>query len=228
MLLIIALTFWHFKNNSTHSTARYYAEQLGNLTDNIQSINSLIKDENYRNPSLKNIDNYHNALVGVLDTCRQMNGRYNRTKDDVAIKHLRDRMDQVSKLCADLEKVTDYARKQSEAIQDFVLFPSASLTSQENLPKFHKILNKARSDLETLKQDPINDPAVPELLTLVDQMVEHTKDGSVNPNDLNTLTNEVQTHQTNFLNARTYYWRNTIGIDALERAIIRLETQFKQ
>lgn len=233
LLVIVAIittifAIYLFKQTHSQTQNQYYIKQLTKLKNDTSTIDLAGTQEQDQSALSDQIKSYDEALADILNTCQDVNARYNAVKADPKVKPLLDRMNKTGKLCEDLQKVTGYAREQSDTTRDFVLFSADTLTTQQSsLPKFQGVLSSMASDLENLKQDPIKDPAVPEQLVLVQQMQQLAQDATSNPGKLDSLAKQVQTHQNNFLNARTYFWKNTIDIVALTGSIDALQNQFK-
>lgn len=224
-IVIVAIGFVvvRIKKNAPLSQTQYYARQLDKLKSDVNSIGTLIHQEEGENITPDQTNKYHDTLVDMLGTCRQMDERYENIKNDLGSKDLKESTEKVSKLCSDLEKVTDYARRQSEATEDFVLFPGTSIDNQSNPSKFQAVLGKTKSNLESLQQDPINDPAVPELIAYIETLQTAVTSSSDNA----TISKLLNTQQSNFINARRYFWDNTIQIANLQKAIDKLIGTFK-
>lgn len=193
----------------------------------MQTINSLNARENKQNPLQDQIEKYDNTLSSIVNTCSEVRTEIKKTKDDPKLNSLKPRTEPADELCKDLDKVTIYARKQSSASKNFLLYPASSLQSKDNLPKVEGILKTSKSALEELKSDPINDPAIPEQLMLLQELQQKLQETSVDNAKINELARKIEDHQVNFLNARSYFWNNTIGIASLEKSLSNLQKTFE-
>lgn len=212
-------------NKPKQTQAEFYTDQLGHLKTGLESVESSSKQKPAGEAMKDHVGQYESNLQVVLDKCDDIGQRYDKIKGESEAESAHSLMDQTDKLCSDLEKVIGYAIEQSTATQEFLLVETAS---KEDLMAVQKTLDKTESELQKLKQHPINDPAVSEQLSLIDQLAKLSKEAKADPAKLDALSRQIQTHQANILNTRTYYWTNTIDIAAAARSISRLQEQFTQ
>lgn len=215
---------------------QFYTRQLGTIKSSTESIMRLNSDENAL--SEKNIDEYEASLVNGIGSCRKLEAHYQKISSDSSVvksKEAEDARTQVKQFCADYINVVDYARLLSKSTKQFVRFPSASLTvvngqiSQENVNSLREIIGYTMNDLEKLKSNKINDPAIQEYLANLVSLQKKVDDTTKDPNSSSstTLSQITLTQQKNMLSSRYYYWNNTIRVDSLLRSVDKLSIQFK-
>lgn len=226
-LLAGALIVLANKDSHGQSQAKFYARQLDQIKSDVDTINSLNDKEAVKGAPAGQIDTYQVTLESILVSCRKMDERYGDIKADKSLKDLRKPTETAKKLCQDLAKVSRYALSQSRQTEAFMLFPADSLNGQ-TVAKLQGILNSTRTGLEELNSDPIKDPALPEQITLMKELQKQTKEAKSDTAKLSELTRMVEVRQGNLLDARAYFWKNSIDIAALEKAIIKARSLFSQ
>lgn len=226
--IIIALTMYGRSHNQHVSRRKYYYSQLEILSTQINAVQKIIEQSNHEknesesNSSSDDIKNYESALSGALGVCRQL--------DDYKIKpsksdNLDTQVASVNRLCHDLEGVLDYAYRlsiKSKGFMQYQINPNGENYSDTS-HDISTLLTSTAGALEQLKADPIGDPAAPELAAYIGTVQKAIDSSSDNA----SLSKVLGAQQKNFINARRYFWKTTIDIDALESSITKLQQKFK-
>ncbi len=226
LILIIASTVLLVKHLQGQTQAKYYGKQLELLKNDVAAIDSLNQRESLKGSLTDQVVLYQSKLTGIVNVCGNIAANADKTKDDPKNKRIAEQIKQVSTLCSDMVTVTVYAQKQADATRNFVLFPADSLSEQKNVASFTDTLRLTKASLEGLKQDPINDPAVSEQIIILEQLQLLAGGADEKTTDFNALARQTSIHQVNFLNARSYYWTNTILIGDLRNSIASLQSEF--
>jgi hypothetical protein len=184
------------------------------------------------------------------DLLYQMQGDCNGLKSDYATMRswklpakTKSAMAQTDQLCADLLGVLKYSQDVYHAahnylFQDMSAWPDASQNFDylSRLNATHKAATTAKSSLQAVFTGATDDPALQELVATVDstitladkaQQALDAKDTAA-ANDIGQqLTKKLENDKTEFLNARSYFWTNTIQVGKLRHAITALESAFQ-
>lgn len=236
MLLIASLLIAGFAaaliiNNNGQNQADYYVKQLGQLKTEVQLIDTLNSSIYPERKLSNNIDRYQGTLINMADRCQKMSKQYKIIKKDQKLKELVQKAETADKLCKELTGVTEYALSQSLGTERFILFPAASIeqnTDNAELTQLQTVLRSTQTNLEKLKTDEIKDPALSEQLTLLKGLQSQTDIAAADRTKSKELSKSLRIRQGNFLNARDYFWKNSIDVSALEKAIVKLQEQFSQ
>ncbi len=238
--LLLTTSVWIFRPSvSTEVEAKkFYSQHLASLKDDINSLPDLMKSEEKVDD---NLDKYHGVLSELIGTCSSLIG----AKTDEILKkplsqQIKDDISNTKKLCEDLMAVAKYSQGLYAALQPY-LFMETESWPQPNTAEFTERLNEtadvvqyARSRLIKLDNSRVQDPALPELASQIDlttKLIERIESVSKDNYEASKLTEELlkQIHQDkkDFLDARLYFWNNTIKIEALKRSVTQLEDKFK-
>lgn len=203
----------------------YYAKQLDELVLQVIIIEELQEYHEAQSPGRANIRRYEDALSGATSACLRLDAKYQEVKNLPLSRPLQDEISNVRRLCQDLEGVLGYAFRLSVKTQPFVLFSPDSInaTSAEKVGELKGILHGTKNVFHELKSDPINDPALPELIAYVETMQKSLGEPS---DHIRIQMDELKTQQNNFMAARRYFWRNTVDIIALRSSVLKLRQQF--
>ena len=207
------------RKKSPGTFQQYYAKELNLLGEQIATIAELQDYHTANPPNRHNIDQYEEAVANTTGICRQMDGKYEGIKNSINDSAVRDKVNSVHALCHDLESVTDYAYRWSKKTRSFVLFKADNL-STEDVKELTDTISVTTFAIDGLKSDPIQDPALPE-------QVEYLKRVLNASNDPQKASQELKTEQDNFINARRYFWDNTIQMQGLRKSIAHLQDGFK-
>lgn len=218
------------RDSFEQSQAKYYSQQLDKLKTDVQSINSHTARKDTATSVPNQINQYQATILDMLAACQGMDGRYEKIKNNPKAKSILQPMGMAQTLCKDLRGVNDYALDHSKTTKDFIVFPAdmSNSPADSSLQKLQAILESTKTDLEKLKSNPINDPALVEQITLLQELQKQAGEAAGNSEKLSELAGKTKTRQSDFLNARGYFWKNTIGIDPLEKSITRLQAQFSR
>lgn len=231
ILLAAGLFVFSARASYEQSQAKFYSGQLKQLKTAVQEINAL----NSRHPqhsedSLpEQIGKYQTSLAAMLKNCRNLDARYKDIKEAPRAQSLRERIDNANKLCQDLKTVLEYAAGQSEATEAFMAFQADMLSAPQadkKLAELQPVLDSAIKNLEGLKSNKVQDPGLTEQIALLQEVRQLSANAPGNPEVAAGLAQKIKTHQNNLLNARAYFWTNTINIAALERSIDTLQNSF--
>ena len=114
--------------------------------------------------------------------------------------------------------MSDYAYSSSKATRQLLTYDPSNITNRNNtVMELREILGYTKADLEKLKNNPVNDPALQEQLTIINDLSEFSSIGKAVE-----VSFKLKKVQINFINARDYYWVNTIDIGGMNRSIDKL------
>jgi ElaB/YqjD/DUF883 family membrane-anchored ribosome-binding protein len=219
------------------STLKLYRKQMDDLSNGINALPSNIRQNNNVNQDL---NRYFDELDSLLTPCGQMTGAYNARIPKVRNKRLKDTMDQTNKLCGDLKDVSKYSQNIYAASQNYLYYQTNwPSVSDQNYPSALRdldgIIKSTKDRLQHVDSKNVQDPGLSELTALLDnedQMIMQIQNTlNQNKSDKASLLSDqfakqFKRDQINFLNARIYYWNNTIEYNQLQKAVAKLKNTF--
>ncbi len=233
LVAVFVLLLLMKSRDSPHNNQRkYYYDHLGSLGKQVNSIKEIVEHESQeiterkKFPSSDGINDYENALSQAQEVCRQLSDYKNESP---LPDNLADQISGINSLCSDLAGVLAYAHRLSIVTKGFVLY---RINTDQNtvgdinpdvVRDLNSLIDTTIPELQLLKSDPINDPAVPELIAYLETV---QKAVNTSPNNAALFT-ALKAQQTNLVNARSYFWINTVQIASLQKAIDRLTNNFK-
>lgn len=227
------LCFWFLTTRT--SVKQFYRSRLADLQAGVEKINVIKQPSSDYKDTL---DQYNVTLNRVADTCNNLNDKTEHLQKTRATGKYGSAIEQTDKLCQDLIEVSNYSLAVYQSGRDYLLLdqsflglakdPRLKAKAEETLA----VLIRTKQTLQKINYPEVNDPAQPELIKLLekDQAAAETLVNS--PADQVAVTakqlNEALTNdKLNFLNARIYYWNNTVGITQLQAAVTKLKENFK-
>jgi hypothetical protein len=228
LVMIPALIIAIWINKSEQSQADYYSRQLDQISQNIESIDDINKQKFSKDDIKENIKQYQDKLFDIISICKGLTKNYSKTKNKSDLGHTGDLMDQTSRLCGDLDRVSLYALQMSRDTEKVLLMKNLDASGTNEAVALSNSFSEVKNSLKKLGEDPINDPAVSEQISLIESLEKLLDDTNNHPEKLDIFNRQLQTHQANIFNARTYYWNNTIDIASANRSVIELKEQFDQ
>lgn len=230
LVVTAGITLWPRKTLS-QTELEYFRQQIGIIKESTE----VVKTENGRELEQakypNNIDAYKNSLLKGLVSCEQIDDHVNSATKEVLKPYL-DSINQVRTFCGDYKDVVDYARKVSNATRQFITYDTKLLSdgSQNNsLQDMVEILDYTKIDLSKLQSYPLQDPALEEMLIVVENLQKLAQETSNKKSNeaLVAFANEAAKQQNNLMLARNYFWNTTIKLKSMDRSISRLQDLFK-
>jgi uncharacterized coiled-coil DUF342 family protein len=228
IIFISALITAIWINKSEQSQADYYSSQLDQINHDIESIDDINKQKFSKDDIEENIRQYQEKLSDIINNCKGLTENYSKTKNKSDLGHTGNLMDQTSRLCGDLDRVSLYAMQMSRDTEKVLLMKNFDASKTDEAIPLRNLLTEVKNSLKKLGENPINDPAVSEQISLIEHLEKLLDEASNHPEKIDTFNRQLKTHQANMFNARTYYWNNTIDIAAANRSVLKLKEQFNQ
>lgn len=209
----------------------YFRSRLASLQTEINGIKPLTEPNS---DVAVGLDKYTKQLTEVDKTCRELTTKAQDVHDSTKTGDSQSAVENTAKLCQDLIDVVDYSLAVYQSCRDYLLLDQSYLAKPDSSEFKSKVkdslgtLNKTEQTLQKINYPQVNDPAQPELIKLVDQDQKLTAAlAEVNSESqadtlAAQLSNSLTQDKSNFMNARIYYWDNTVGISQLEQSISRL------
>ncbi len=228
LVAVVALLLPH--HATSISDREYIYDQLGQIKELTQQVDDQNGDIREKHPDNLQLDGYASTLAKSYGACESIKDRLATANKDTMADY-KDAMNKVRAFCNDYEDVTDYARRVSGAIKQLVTYQSKNVETNSStaVDEILEITDYTSTDLNRLDGNPVQDPALEELLIDVQNLQKAATLAKNNPTQTN-LTNlkaELEKQQANLLNARLYFWRNTVYIDKLKPSIVRLQKDFE-
>ena len=222
------------------SPGRYYKNQLHELSQEVGKIGPSINMD--RDDTLKNLDNSlgdYDKLTGkIISLCRPLTSRdkefASRTKD----KKLLEVIMNSKLLCNDLTNVSAYSRHVYGGSRDFFklntnLPPVDAPEYAARINEVSSIVQKTQENLRNIDNSKVGDPGLNELIghlddankqiILIRASLEYT-DFQAAQTQSEQLAKNLADDKKYFLDARSYFWNNTVRLEALEQAINKLSS----
>lgn len=228
ILLFVFASVLQLKANYAGSSQKKLQQQkLEVLNRYIQSIPSLLV---LSGNTAKDLEAYSGHMTGILNTCQQIQELAASSKGNQLTEDS-------SRLCADLIPVVIYSRALYQSTEEYLQtntqdWPSTSQPEfQPHLRNIIQTIKSTSAALRQLNRAELQDPALAELLTqleLAEQLGAETQMAmdQNNPNlgnqKLSELLKEVDKDKQDFLNARNYFWNNTVHLKALQKTTAKL------
>lgn len=231
LTLIIGLGIIIYPHKAQSQTElEYYQEQLDRVQSSVQIIKQQNKAVSDNLPLANQIEDYKNALVESLAACNKLDAQAEQTNKE-QMKDYLNAINHGRQFCSDYEDVGDYAYKVSKATKQFIVQPLDNLTDQNTTSSINdlvEILGYTQTDLKKLKGNPLDDPALEEMIIGVENLQKTALTAQQSPTDINRrrLAEEAVKLKENLTTARLYFWTNTIKVDALDRSITRVRNEF--
>jgi hypothetical protein len=215
-----------------------FQEHLTNLSKSITDLPGFLRESG----SLQgDLEAYDSRMASIRGDCNQLQYEYGLYKDARVEQPLKDLIAKVDKLCVDLLSVAQYSQDVYRGSRPYLLLDSSDWPTAGS-DRFNQRLSATKdgiaislSRLKQIKNTP-QDPALDELITQVDlsaTLVEQIEiavrdDRSDEANSLaEKLLRQSNQDKADFLNARLYFWNNTIRINDLQKALDNLNDQFE-
>ena len=215
-----------------------FHEHLTHLSALIADLPAFLRESG---PLQSDLEAYDSRMASIRGDCNQLQHEYGLYKDARLDQPLKELMAKVDKLCTDLLSVAQYSQDVYRGSRPYLLLDSSDWPAagsegfSQRLSATNDGVSISLSRLKQIKNTP-QDPALDELITqgdlsaqLVEQIQLAVRSGQ--NDEARSLADKLirQTNQdkTDFLNARLYFWNNTIRINDLQKALDSLKGQFE-
>lgn len=235
LVLVFALATPFLTRERGSESPKNYTGSLSELVDNIKYL-----DRNLDIPENDRIglylDGYQAALNGIEKPCHRMIQlkRPNSTDQGKAAG------ERIKGICEDLVNVTEYSRLLHQRIRSYLLLPEdkwpepGSDRFTRRLDEVNQVAGQTRQSLESLDNTRVKDPALPELLiqvkeaqALAQKLTQTTNNPESSKQLAEQLRKQLAADKSDFLSARRYFWKNTIGIEKLIKALADIQTELE-
>jgi hypothetical protein len=215
-----------------------YQKELTSLSNDLTELSTYINAKHEINGD---ISQYILGVNNLKNPCRQINIYDKRYQNMALSNQVKDAMSNSRQLCTDFLGVLDYSQAVFQTTQAYLTiniqdWPSArSAEFTAHLTTVGKIISVTLDGLSSIKNT-VNDPALAELKSQVEladsklnQAQKAKTDNSTAAADTyaNELMGLIEKDKTDFINARSYFWRNTVQIDALQKSVVALIESFQ-
>lgn len=234
-----ALLFF-YKGKSTEApltVPQLYQKELANLTADLTQLSSYLDE---KREISEDLNQYTAGLNNLKNPCRQMNIYHDRYKASQLTDQVKDAMSNSRQLCSDFLDVLEYSQAVYRALGPYMTISTKQwpyANSQDFDSHMDRVATTLDSSLQTLKavRNNVEDPGGSELAAQIELAQSKLKQAqSAKKNgDLATadkLTDElialIEQDRIDFMNARAYYWRSTVKLEALRRSVTNLENEF--
>lgn len=225
------------------STAKFYVDDLEKLGQAVEELAKEVDSIPENKETEADLNRYRTQLDSIQHICKQMSDYQGKIPLKELNDKLKNKLSSQKQLCQDLNSVSAYAKNQAQVLRPYLLLDITNLPRADS-PAFNQELNyivnvtsDAAKKLKQLDDASVQDPALQELITLVEQTTKlggQAKENVASKNyaaaqeSANALSQSVQTNRYHLLTARTYFWKNTIRIESLNRSIAKLANQFNE
>lgn len=239
LLLLWVVVFLYYLPRTENGVRHFYTKQLGKLNGSVTAINSEI---NAPIDPKTTLINYDKLLNKTLPLCQKMEQRYHQIEHKRYKKEVRDAVQGAHQLCTDLTSIISYSKDLYGTLSPYILYDTENWPAFESneftghLASTQGMLRTALPRLEKLSYPNIDDPALGEFITQVksaDKLAEDTytvasKNDAQQAQELSEkLRKEMTRDKAGFINARLYFWNNTVQVNVLQQVISRLAEQLK-
>lgn len=238
IMLLILTALFNWLPRTEFFVSHYYHRRLDNLAQAIQNLpQALVTSGDIKT----NLHRYDQQLEQINLPCRQMLDRQiqiaHTTKLSAPFKAT---LNSTRQLCRDLTTVTDYSKTLYSSAHDYLAlsngqWPMADSTDfRDRLRDTSDTITQTRQTLANISYPEAADPALPELTREVgeaEKLVDQAKDSleqrnyTAASNKATELTSYITKDRQDFLNARSYFWNNTVRLDQLQKSIKKLRSK---
>lgn len=216
-----------------------YQKELANLSSDLSQLSTYLDE---KREISEDLNQYTTGLNNLKNSCRQMNIYHDRYKNYPLSDQVKDAVSNSRQLCTDFLQVLDY----SQALFQ-VTGPYLTIYTQGRPPANSGEFNRyaastavtITSTLGGLKniRNTVEDPAIHELtaqVVLAQGKLKQAQDAKTKNNTpaadqyMSEFVALVEQDRIDFINARAYFWRNTVGLDALQRSVQTISSSLKQ
>ncbi len=222
ILILIVISLFTFITYEKESTANYLRQQLGDVKISVGSIDEAMGQREKNGLTQSSLDIYHAHLNKSIVACNNIREKIVDQAQEQKSQRINDYYHKISNFCNDYIEVADYAFKNSRATRQLLTFNHQNIIENPNNVKaLVEILDYTKADLENLKNNHVNDPALSEQLRVVEDLkIYYTNNVS------GEIAARLGKDQSHLLSARDYYWHNTINIRALTKSLDKLIINF--
>lgn len=230
--LLVWITGGVHKLTPLETVNRTYSTQLSNLYEDTQRLPPTV----WPGKTLaSDLADYDEQLYEMQGYCNTLHHQYQQSKDWKLPTKTKDGMSQVEMLCGDLLGVLQYSQNIYHSLHSYLLLPTTPFPDASQhfdyvsqLNTVERTATSAKTQLHDVNSTATQDPAQQELEATLDTTLQLTAkaQAAIEANDLATandlarqLTQKLTADHRNFLTARSYFWKNTIQVDKLQRAI---------
>jgi DNA repair exonuclease SbcCD ATPase subunit len=216
----------------------FYKQGLESLLQSTEAVQRLISEAR---ATEQNLSRYRNELANLGGSCQELI-EHNARLENQSNEKMKDGVGKAKQLCMDLMVVTEYALELSDSQHDYLLadqLPTSQKTDfhtlSDQLARLESVVKRTDFNLAQIDNSKMQDPALPELQALIKSSVESAEAvrQSLESHDYGEareksgrLNKSMSDNRQHLLTALSYFWKNTVNIEALRHSILQLQTQF--
>ena len=251
ILGLAAWLWWYLENQNNSETVDmspkpaghhlWYTDQLGQLSEEVSQVSMMLAEEHLI--VRDQLTGYERQLNQIQARCQSILKQIAVDIPQAANDARADSLTSAKQLCGDLIPVVDYSKQLYQSSHEYLMFnPSDSAlkpgspTAQARADELLVLINQSIDSLGGLAYPSVNDPALKEIEELLKRNREVLKTYKISLEnfheteallDYQSLLDTTTGAQDNILRARSYYWTNTININALSHTILRVKASFE-
>jgi hypothetical protein len=232
--LILPVAYYLAKNRQ--DSPGTYADNLSGLIESLEDLDSKLYV-----PEMNQIEADLDAYRGKIDELTQYCRRLINQKQPNNTNEGKNIGERAKGICDDLLPVMFYTDDLHKKLREYLLiqdtvWPNANTQEFKKRLEFTlKVIEDTKNRLELLDNRKIQDPALEELIFQVKSAQEialkiknESKDNKDVQKRAEELRRQLSRDRSDFLAARTYFWKNTIGIAQLHKALSDVEEALGQ
>ncbi|HSX43873.1 MAG TPA: hypothetical protein VLE69_01060 [Candidatus Saccharimonadales bacterium] len=215
-----------------------YHQHLSTLQGDINTLPGFLSKSD---TTAGDMDEYDKLMGNLIGDCNRIGPEYTHDKSLAVSQKLKDAMGNTDRLCSDLINVAQYSQNLYRATRAYMLLDNTSWPEagksdfQNRLDLTEQSIGISTTRMKEIDNTKVQDPALNELQTEINTsagLVQQIKTALAAHDDtkVNTLAAQLLNHTNqdkhNFLNARIYFWNNTIQLTSLQKAISKLQDSF--
>lgn len=237
--VVILMLFSYFLPRSEYGVKRFYSKQLGKLNSSVEAISKEIETDQDTKLAL---ESYDKKLNEPLSVCKKIQSRYRKIEGKSFKQQTRETVDGTKKLCDDLTPILAYSKELYSTLTPYLIYNTEAWPPYENeefsshLAGTQGMIRKTLPRLEKINYPQVDDPALGELISQVksaEKLADETyvtltkNDATTGQNLAEQLRKDMRQDKSDFLNARQYFWNNTVEADSLRQVIHQLIERIK-
>ena len=236
---LLLLLFFYYFPRTEFGVKRFYSKQLGRLSASVDGISGDIESSADPRSAL---NSYGKKLDDTLSVCKKIQSRYRLAGNKSFKRQVKDTADGAKKLCDDLVPILSYSKELYASLAIYILYDTSAWPSYDNetfgthMAETQGMIRTTLPRLEKINYPQLDDPALGELITQVksaekladEAYMTLTKNDTAKTVELaEKLRKDMHQDKSDFLNARLYFWNNTVQLDSLRQAISQLSGLIK-
>lgn len=242
VLLLVTSGFLVWNNRKSDvsqiplTPAQLFIKELNTIDTEVNQLEAYLRQP----PSSieTDLDQYIDGMQNLQNPCQQIQLYVERYKQSDATNAFKDSVSQAGQLCNDYVLVLRYSGATYTALYPYMNADTQSLQTPEveQLKRLKATIDKTKESFKSVNAKGVEDPARNEILVQI-ELAEKTAQSALSlveagdnvaaQNKVKELTTLVEQDKVDFINARSYFWRNTVRIKALQKSVRAQIGQFE-